>query len=261
MQENTTINSQDNTVMFEGYVTNLGRYNEGELVGEWVEFPTTTEHMQDVFERIGIDGKQYEEYFITDYDLPAFSNKFYNMLGEYESINELNFLAQRMDESGIDPQKLNALLEMKTPSSIGDIINTIENQDCYILLSDVNSDSDLGYYYLEDVGIYDLSAMGNLANYIDYEKFGRDIAMDLTGEFTECGFIEQIDEPTEYYRGFEDIPEESKVMNFSRKEPQQEKTEKSEKPSLRQSVEAIKNNQKENPNKDTSTIKKDSQER
>lgn len=217
--------------------------------------------MQDMFKRIGIDGKQYEEYFITDYELPAFSSELYNMLGEYESINELNFLAQCMEESGIDPQKLNALLEMETPSNVGDVINAIKNEECYILLSDVYTKEDLGYYYVEEAGIYDLSAMGNLANYIDYEAFGCDIAMDLTGKFTECGFIERIDEQTEYYHGFEDIPSNAKVMNFPKKEQEQEKSEQSEKPSLRQSIEAIKNNQKETPNKDASTIKKDSQER
>lgn len=25
---------------FEAFVTNLGKYNEGELVGEWVQFPS-----------------------------------------------------------------------------------------------------------------------------------------------------------------------------------------------------------------------------
>ena len=44
---------------FEAFVTNLGKYNEGMLVGEWVKFPTTEEEMQKVFERIGI-GKQDE---------------------------------------------------------------------------------------------------------------------------------------------------------------------------------------------------------
>ena len=39
---------------FEAFVTNLGKYNEGELVGEWVHFPTTEEEMKKVFERIGI---------------------------------------------------------------------------------------------------------------------------------------------------------------------------------------------------------------
>ena len=51
---------------FEAYVTNLGKYNEGALVGEWVKFPTTEEEMQKVYERIGIGSKDdfgnpYEE--------------------------------------------------------------------------------------------------------------------------------------------------------------------------------------------------------
>ena len=58
---------------FEAFVTNLGKYNEGMLVGEWVKFPTTEEEMQKVFERIGIGakddfGQNYEEWFIIDYD-------------------------------------------------------------------------------------------------------------------------------------------------------------------------------------------------
>ena len=31
---------------FEAFVTNLGKYNEGELVGEWVKFPTTAEELK-----------------------------------------------------------------------------------------------------------------------------------------------------------------------------------------------------------------------
>ena len=42
---------------FEAFVTNLGKYNEGELVGEWVKFPISAEEMQKVFERIGIGSK------------------------------------------------------------------------------------------------------------------------------------------------------------------------------------------------------------
>ena len=81
---------------FEAYITNLGKYNEGELVGEWVKFPTTSEDLQKVFERIGIGSKDdfgnpYEEWFISDYD--CYVDGLYEMLGEYESLDELNYLA------------------------------------------------------------------------------------------------------------------------------------------------------------------------
>ena len=39
---------------FAAFITNLGKYNEGELVGEWVKFPTTAEALKEVFKRIGI---------------------------------------------------------------------------------------------------------------------------------------------------------------------------------------------------------------
>ena len=36
------------------YLTNLGKYNEGQLIGEWVELPCTDEELEAVKERIGI---------------------------------------------------------------------------------------------------------------------------------------------------------------------------------------------------------------
>jgi hypothetical protein len=42
------------------FLTNLGKYNEGELIGEWVELPVSQEELQKVFERIGIN-EEYEE--------------------------------------------------------------------------------------------------------------------------------------------------------------------------------------------------------
>lgn len=36
----------DHDCPFEAYITNLGKYNEGELVGEWVKFPTTSEDLK-----------------------------------------------------------------------------------------------------------------------------------------------------------------------------------------------------------------------
>ena len=50
-----------------GYLSNLGKYTEGRPAGEWVSFPTTAEHLKEVFDRIGIDGKSYGELHITEY--------------------------------------------------------------------------------------------------------------------------------------------------------------------------------------------------
>ena len=47
----------DKEYPFAAFITNLGKYNEGALVGEWVKFPTTAEELKKVFERIGIARK------------------------------------------------------------------------------------------------------------------------------------------------------------------------------------------------------------
>ena len=36
----------DRNYPFAAFITNLGKYNEGELIGEWVKIPTTTEELK-----------------------------------------------------------------------------------------------------------------------------------------------------------------------------------------------------------------------
>ena len=63
---------------FEAYITNLGKYNEGELVGEWVKFPTTSEDLKKVFELV-------KEYLAEDgvfiFDLNTV-HKYRDLMGE-----------------------------------------------------------------------------------------------------------------------------------------------------------------------------------
>lgn len=47
------------------YIANLGKYNEGELVGDWFTPPVDYDEMA---ERIGLND-EYEEYAIHDYEL------------------------------------------------------------------------------------------------------------------------------------------------------------------------------------------------
>ena len=147
---------------FEAFVTNLGKYNEGALVGEWVKFPTTQEEMQKVFERIGIGSKDefgqvYEELFITDYECPL--HGVYDVLGEYESLDKLNYLAGRLEElDKWDQEKLVAIMDSGCDEvgDIDDLINLTYNLDCYDFIPDIHDASDLGYYYVHDAGIYDV---------------------------------------------------------------------------------------------------------
>lgn len=216
---------------FEAYVTNLGKYNEGQLVGEWVKVPTTEEEMQKVFERIGIGskdefGQPYEEWFITDYECPV--NGVYEMLGEYESLDKLNYLASRIDEMDKwEQEKFVAIMEAGCDevSDIDDLINLTYNLDCYDFIPDIHDESDLGYYYVHDAGIYSEKELGPLANYIDYERFGRDVAMDESGRFTDEGYIRNTGDSWDrvFDGSREDIPDEYRITG-SGSEPERDST-------------------------------------
>lgn len=204
---------------FEAFVTNLGKYNEGELVGEWVKFPTTEEELKKVFERIGIGAKDsfgntYEEWFITDYECPI--NGVYRMLGEYENLDKLNYLAALIDEMSKDEQeKLVAIMDggCDQVSDIDDLINLTFNLDTYDFIPAVHDDEDLGYYYIHDAGIYSEKDLGPFANYIDYERYGRDVRFEEGGNFTDEGYVRSTGDSwnIQFDGSHDDIPDEYRI--------------------------------------------------
>ena len=209
----------DKDYPFAAFITNLGKYNEGDLVGEWVKFPTTPEEMQKVFERIGIGqkddfGQPNEEWFITDYD--CYVDGLYDKLGEYESLDELNYLASKLDEmSQGEYEQFQAAMEIGDHSgSLQEIINLTENLDCYDVYPDIHDHDDLGRYYIEELDA--MQVPEHLRNYIDYEAYGRDIALEEGGEFTDLGYVRDTGSSFhEYYDGEHgSIPEEYRVMTF-----------------------------------------------
>ena len=215
---------------FAAFITNLGKYNEGELVGEWVKFPTTAEELKEVFKRIGIGqrddfGQPYEEWFITDYD--CYVDGLYDKLGEYESLDELNYLASKLDEmSESEYAQFQAGMEMGDHcGSLQEIINLTENLDCYEVYPHIADYDDLGRYYIEELEV--MQVPEHLQNYIDYEAYGRDVAMDENGSFTDQGYVRDTgDRFCEYYDGERgSIPDEYRVMSFQDDLPEEEKSE------------------------------------
>ena len=215
---------------FAAFITNLGKYNEGELVGEWVKFPTTAEELKEVFKRIGIGqkddfGQPYEEWFITDYD--CYVDGLYSKLGEYENLDELNYLASKLDEmSESEYAQFQAGMEMGDHcGSLQEIINLTENLDCYEIYPDIHDYDDLGRYYIEELDV--MQVPEHLQNYIDYEAYGRDVALEENGTFTDQGYVRDTgDSFHEYYDGERgSIPDEYRVMTFQDDLPEEEKSE------------------------------------
>lgn len=215
---------------FAAFITNLGKYNEGELVGEWVKFPTTAEEIKAAMDSIGIGQKDdfgytYEEWFITDYD--CYVDGLYDKLGEYVNLDELNYLASKLDEmSQSEYEQFQAAMSVGDHGgSLQDMINMTENLDCYEVNPNITDYDDLGRYY-----IYELEAMqvpDYLENYIDYESYGRDVALDEDGQFTDYGYVRDTgDSFVEVYGGNpENIPEEYRVMSVPEEDLSKEEIE------------------------------------
>ena len=217
----------DKDYPFAAFITNLGKYNEGALVGEWVKFPTTAEELKKVFERIGIGakddfGQTYEEWFITDYD--CYVDGLYDLLGEYASLDELNYLASKLDDMSQDEyERFQAAMEIGDHTgSVQELINLTENLDCYDVYPDIHDHDDLGRYYIEELDA--MQVPEHLRNYIDYEAYGRDIALEESGQFTDLGYVRDTgDSFHEYYDGERgSIPEEYRVMTFQDDIPEEE---------------------------------------
>ena len=199
--------------LFEAYVTNLGKYNEGELVGEYLKFPTTPEEVQALLKRIGIDGVRYEEIFITDFDGDVLG--LYDHLGEYENLDELNYLAcllSELDQS--DLEKFEAVIDSgEHTSSVADLINLTQNLDCFEFYSNVHSDEELGRMNVLEFGGVEVPE--HLIDYIDYEAYGRDVRITDSGHSAPGGYVaDNRSRFIEHYTGREDIPDEYRVFSM-----------------------------------------------
>lgn len=201
--------------VLEAVVTNAGKYAEGRPMSEWLAFPTTTEEVQALLKRIGVDGVRYENIFITEHDSDI--SGFCYCLNQYDHIDELNYLSHLLLELPPDDlRKFQAVIEYgEHNGSAGDLINLVQGLDSYEFFSDIDGEEDLGRFYVEDMGAVDVPEA--LRKYIDYEAYGRDASINENGSFVNGGYLRPSGEGfKEHYHGREDIPSEYRVFAFPR---------------------------------------------
>lgn len=199
--------------LFEAYITNLGKYNEGELVGETLKFPTSPQEVQALLKHIGVDGIRYEEFFITSFDGDVLG--LYDYLSEYENLDELNHLAcllSELDQGELE--KFEAVIDSgEHTSSVADLINLTQNLDCYELHPGVDDEETLGRLYVDDMET--LVVPDHIKPYFDYEAYGRDVSINENGHFAPGGYVTKVsDDFREVYHGPQDIPAEHKVFPY-----------------------------------------------
>lgn len=171
------MSTKDTDSILSVFLTNLGKYNEGELIGEWVALPIDEDELATIRERIGIN-EEYEEEFLTDWESPI--KALYEYVGEYTSIESLNELAAQLEDIPEDDYPiLNAIYDIT-----GDFDNMLSKYSVgdYRVYGGCYSMEAVACTYLEETGAFH-GLPSFIETYFDYESFGRD--MSLEGSYTE----------------------------------------------------------------------------
>ena len=208
MIENERSERMDEPIL-SGYLSNLGAYAEGRPAGEWVTFPTTAGHMKEVFDRIGIDFKNYGEWHFTEFQspIPHLAEK----LGEHEHPDELNYLGKLLEmQFDDDREKFAAAIALGDhASSVEELINLAQNLDCYWIYPSVHNEEEYGHYLVDELEEPELPEEAK--KYFMYEEYGRDASINDGGAFTEWGYVyNNRNTFTRWYDG-RDVPEEYRV--------------------------------------------------
>lgn len=161
--------------MIKVFITNLGAYNRGELIGKWVDLPINEEKLKDIIKEIlntGLkDGEVNEEVFITDYETDIYNLK----INEYEDIIKLNDITERINVLDEYEQKILGAVLTVYSSNIEEALEIVEKGD-YTVFWDINNEQDLGEYVVDSGLLGEIP--DNLMNYIDFEAIGRDWCID-----------------------------------------------------------------------------------
>ena len=170
--------------MIELCLTNLGKYNEGELVYTRLVLPATTEEIYAAYGEIGVaDGTMYEESFISDYetDINGLS------ISEYASLDDLNELAEELENfDEYELEAFGAMLEYGYATD--EALKKVQDGD-YTYYSGCCSMAEVAEMYADETGLL-YSMPDELRMYFDFEAYGRD--MEINGHFieTDSGYIE-----------------------------------------------------------------------
>jgi antirestriction protein len=155
------------------YIANLGKYNEGILMGEWFTLPVD---MSEVAKTIGLNA-EYEECAIHDFEAPF-------RIGEYDNIERLNEIAFAMNSIDEDTCEILCLsVSQGIHSDFLDALDAYQDGSLgFHVYHDCKDMSDVAYYVVEEHGLI-VGASSLIQSYFDYEAYGRDLAIE--GNFVQ----------------------------------------------------------------------------
>ena len=130
---------------------------------------------EEVAERFGYEGEEIEVTIDSIEGLPTLNC-------EGLTLDLANELAENLED--VDEDLVLSFIESE--SSDPSYLASVDFDDCS-LYSDVATDREVGEYLVEEGGV-ELSKE-KLLQYLDYEKFGRDVRLEEGGSFVDKGYF------------------------------------------------------------------------
>ena len=196
---------------FTAHIANLGKYNAGVLADTALSFPTTTGRVQEALRNIGVDGLRYEEIIILEYSIGV--KGVAQALGEYTHIDELNYLASRLE--GLDPEDMEKFIAAvehgEYAGSAEQLINLTYNLDRYELYPVQNAE-EYGLWLVDELAAMELPEQAR--DYFDFEAYGEATAINEGGTFTSRGYMLAGPDPFQKVYDGQHVPEQYHVFQY-----------------------------------------------
>ncbi len=185
---------------FSVFVQNLTYYNEGKIVGGWLELPQEPEAIEKYLKDIVKVDDEHEEYEVADIENFDFEYK----VVQWENLGKINNLA--IIYSMLNETQKEAVLgyynNIDNNLSINEIINICIQADKIPYYNyyfegmsnfyDISNDEKIGRTMAEVNGLYDILEKNKVEDFFDFERYGEQFSYNY--ELLENGYIEYTDE-------------------------------------------------------------------
>lgn len=209
-----------------------GETEEAKKIDDWIGFPCSPEEFKSILQVDGFTDEQIKNCVIDGY-LPAFPeysdvNDFFSSTDHpykengyiiRESIDELNYLAHFLCSFGeTDRAAFAAAIEAgEHNKSLAELINLAQNVECYNVVEEIYDWEDYGKYVAKEECNVNVDYLGELADYVDFERFGEEYAKRHSGHLLDDKFLETdcATYVVKYDGEVENIPDRFRISLFA----------------------------------------------
>lgn len=182
--------------IFSVFPQNLAYYNEGEIVGGWIDLPQSPEVIDKFLKEVVKVDNEHEEYEIADFEHVPFPYESFQW-ATLEKLNSLAIVYSTLDEERKEAVQAHIVYQGEEYYSIDELINIClqaneinyaryyfegieHNQEC-------SEELKMGYTMAEENGLYQELNKLNVLDFFDFEKYGDSFSYDY--ELFKNGYL------------------------------------------------------------------------